>query len=53
MTQNGDEYETYEEWAGKLQDVYMEYAAQITDTYTSSATDISTDDLMDAMEELQ
>ena len=53
MTQNGDEYETYEEWAGKLQDVYMEYAAQITDTYTSSATDISTDDLMDAMDELQ
>ena len=30
MTANGDEYETYEEWAGKLQDVYMEYAAHIT-----------------------
>ena len=53
MTQNGDAYENYEEWAGKLQDIYMDYAAQITDAYMSSATGMSTDDLMDAMEELQ
>ena len=25
MTQNGDAYENYEEWAGKLQDIYMDY----------------------------
>ena len=38
MTTNGDEYSTYEEWAGKLQDVYMTQSQQITDAYMNSAT---------------
>ena len=53
MTKSGDEYETYEEWAGKLQDVYMEYAAQITDAYTNSTSGMSTEDLMNSLESLQ
>lgn len=36
MYRNGDEYSTYEEWAGKLYDVYMEYAGQIQDAYMDS-----------------
>lgn len=35
---NNDEYETYEEWAGKLQDVYQDEAEVITDAYMESAT---------------
>ena len=35
---NDDEYETYEEWAGKLQDVYQDEAEVITDAYMESAT---------------
>lgn len=53
MTANGDEYETYEEWATKLQDVYTEYAAQITDAYTSSTANMSTEDMMNSLESLQ
>lgn len=37
MIKNGDEQETYEEWAAKLTSVYEEYAKQITDAYTNSA----------------
>lgn len=53
MNKNGDEYETYEDWAGKLQDVYMEYSTQITDAYTDSASGMSTEDLMESLESLQ
>lgn len=35
---NGDDDETYEEWAGKLQDVYQDEAQDITDAYMDSAT---------------
>lgn len=38
MTTNGDGYSTYEEWAGKLQDVYTTQSQQITDAYMNSAT---------------
>ena len=38
MTKNGDEYDTYEEWAAKLTDVYMQQSQQITDAYMASAT---------------
>ena len=38
MHSNGDDYDTYEEWAGKLMDVYTEYAQEITDAYMDSAT---------------
>ena len=34
---NGDAYETYEDWAGQLQDVYTEQAELITDAYMDSA----------------
>ena len=37
MYKNGDDYSTYEKWAGKLQDIYMDYAGQITDAYMNSA----------------
>ena len=53
MNTNADDYETYEEWAGKLQDVYTEYAAQITDAYTDSASNMSTEDIMDSLESMQ
>ena len=36
MYRNGDEYSTYEEWAGKLYDIYTEYAGQIQDAYMDS-----------------
>lgn len=52
MLENGDDQETYEEWAGKLQDVYTEYSAQITDAYTNSATDMSTEDLLNSLESM-
>ena len=32
---NGDDDETYQEWAKKLQDVYTEQAKQISDAYLS------------------
>lgn len=35
--ENGDDDETYEEWAGKLQDVYQDEAQDITDAYMDSA----------------
>ena len=35
---NGDDDETYQEWAKKLQDVYTEQAKQITDAYLSIGT---------------
>lgn len=38
MLKSGDEQETYEEWAAKLQAVYQENAQQITDAYMSSAS---------------
>ena len=53
MNTNADDYETYEEWAGKLQDVYTEYAAQITDAYTDSASNMSAEDIMDSLESMQ
>ena len=37
MLKNGDDYDTYEKWAGKLQDVSMELAQEITDAYMDSA----------------
>lgn len=52
MLENGDDQETYEEWAGKLQDVYTEYSAQITDAYTNSATDMSTEELLNSLESM-
>ena len=52
MLENGDDQETYEEWAGKLQNVYTEYSAQITDAYTNSATDMSTEDLLNSLESM-
>lgn len=52
MLKNGDDQETYEEWAGKLQDVYTEYSAQITDAYTNSASDMSTEDLLNSLESM-
>lgn len=52
MLKNGDDQETYEEWAGKLQDVYTEYSTQITDAYTSSTTDMSTEDLLNSLESM-
>lgn len=52
MLKNGDDQETYEEWAGKLQDVYTEYSAQITDAYTSSTIDMSTEDLLNSLESM-
>lgn len=52
MLENGDDQETYEEWAGKLQDIYTEYSAQITDAYTNSATDMSTEDLLNSLESM-
>lgn len=53
MTANGDEYDTYEEWAGKLQDVYTEYSTQITDAYMNSTSGMSTEDLQNALDSLQ
>lgn len=38
MHKNGDKYETYESWAGKLQDVYTDYAGEIQDAYMDDAT---------------
>lgn len=35
---NGDDDQTYNDWAQKLMDVYEEQATQITDAYTSAAT---------------
>ena len=35
---NGDDDETYQEWAKKLQDVYTEQAKQISDAYLSIGT---------------
>ena len=35
---NGDDDETYEDWAGKLQDIYQDEAQDITDAYMDSAT---------------
>lgn len=52
MLKNGDDKETYEEWAGKLQDVYTEYSTQITDAYTNSASDMSTEDLLNSLESM-
>ena len=37
MYDNGDEYETYEEWANKLTDVYMTESEKITNAYMDSA----------------
>lgn len=53
MMTTGDEYETYEEWAGKLYDVYEEYAGQITDAYMDSASGMSTDELLESLENMQ
>ena len=36
--ENGDDDQTYNDWAQKLMDVYEEQATQITDAYTSAAT---------------
>ena len=38
MFKNGDDQETYEDWAQKLMDVYMDEAQKITDAYMESAT---------------
>lgn len=38
MNENGDDYETYEKWAEKLQDVYQKYAGKIQDAYMDSAS---------------
>ena len=38
MLSSGDAYETYEEWANKLNDVYMTQSQQLTAAYTASAT---------------
>lgn len=38
MTKNGDDYETYEEWAKKLNDIYMEQAQIITNAYMDFST---------------
>lgn len=38
MFKNGDSYDTYESWAGKLTDVYTQQAQLITDAYVNSAT---------------
>ena len=35
---NGDSDDTYNEWAGKLQEVYTTQAQQVQDAYTSVAT---------------
>jgi len=35
---NGDDEDTYEEWANKLQTVYQTDAQEITDAYTASVT---------------
>lgn len=35
---NGDDDQTYNDWAQKLMDVYEEQATQITDAYTAAAT---------------
>ena len=37
MYSKGDSYETYESWAGKLQDNYTEIAQEIQDAYLDSA----------------
>lgn len=50
MIKNGDDQETYEEWAGKLQDVYTEYAAQITDAYTDSTSDMSAEEMLESLQ---
>ena len=50
MTTNGDEYETYEEWAGKLYDVYEEYAGQISDAYMDSASGMSAEDMLESLQ---
>ena len=38
MHSNGDSYDTYEEWADKLQDAYSDQASKIQDAYLDSAT---------------
>ena len=52
MLENGDDQETYEEWAGKLQDVYTEYSTQITDAYTNSATNMNAEDLLNSLDSM-
>lgn len=53
MYANSDEYSVYEEWSLKLTDVYTQYSTQITDAYTASASNMSTEDLMNSLENMQ
>ena len=50
MLKNGDDQETYEEWAGKLQDVYTEYSTQITDAYTDSTSGMSAEEMLESLQ---
>ena len=48
--ENGDDQDTYQEWAGKLQDVYTECSEQITDAYTDSASNMSAEDMLESLQ---